>query len=286
MTLQIKEFFDIDTAAFTYVISDSQTKKSAIIDPVMNYDQYSGVVSYKSADNIIKYSQENNLIIEWILETHIHADHLTAAKYLKEKFDAKIGVGSNIIDVLNYWIPFFNLENEMGGQNTEFDRFFEDGDVLKLGNLEVKILHTPGHTPACVSYLIDDAVFVGDTLFMPDVGTARADFPGGNPATLYNSIQRILSLPGNTRILVCHDYFPNSREAEFISTVSEQNEKNILINKTVTLEEFIKIRSKRDKNLSVPKLLYPSLQVNLRAGDLGKPSANGKRFIKIPVTIA
>lgn len=285
MSLEVKEFFDPDTSTFTYVVSDSETNEAAIIDPVLNYDQYSGVVSYKSADSLIEYADVNKLSVTWILETHIHADHLTAAKYLKQKFGAKLGVGSKIIEVLKYWVPFFNMRDDVLNA-TQFDYLFENDAVFNVGNLEVKVMHTPGHTQACVSYLIQDAVFVGDTIFMPDVGTARADFPGGDPAILYSSIKKILSLPDNTRIYVCHDYAPKSRNVECVSSVLEQNKQNIMINHNITFEEYIDKRSTRDTGLSVPKLLYPSLQVNIRAGDLGDPESNGKQFIKVPIKIS
>lgn len=286
MSLQVKEFFDLDTSTYTYLIYDTNSNKAAIIDPVINYNFFSGLVSYKSADEIIDYAQQNALKVEWILETHIHADHLTAAKYLRDRLGAKIGVGSKIIDVLNYWVPFFNMDEEQIIDAHQFDVLFEDQHVIKLGALDIRVLHTPGHTPACVSYLVDDSIFVGDTIFMPDLGTARADFPGGDAATLYKSIKRILSLPGNVRIFVCHDYPPTTRQPAFLSTVAEQNANNIFINQNIGFEEFISKRNERDKTLLAPRLLYPSIQINLRAGDLGKEAKNGKKYIKIPVTMA
>lgn len=281
--IDIKTFFDPDTATFSHIVSDKQTSKAAIIDSVLNYDQFSGRSKTDSADQIIKYIEDNNLSVEWILETHIHADHLTASNYLKEKLGGKIGIGSKILDVLKLWIPIFNTSTDTEFDASQFDKLFDDNEKFKIGSVEVQVIHTPGHTPACACYIIEDNVFVGDTLFMPDNGTARTDFPGGSAEQMYNSIQRILSLPENTKIHTCHDYPPAGREAQNISTVSEQKEKNILINSGISKEEYIKIRNKRDEGKAVPKLLLPSIQVNLRAGKFGHKENNGTSYIKIPV---
>lgn len=285
MSLQIKDFFDHGTSTFTYVVTDTDTKESAIIDPVLNYDQFSGEVSYKSAMEILQFVNTNQLNVKYILETHIHADHLTAAQYLKKKLGAKIGVGAKIKEVLQYWVPLFNTAHDTPIDASQFDMLFTDGEEFKLGSFMVKVIHTPGHTPACSSYIIADAIFVGDTIFMPDVGCARADFPGGDAAKLYDSIKKILSLPSAYRIYVCHDYAPNTREPTCMTSVQEENQSNIMLNQSTDKQGFIDKRSKRDKTLAVPKLLYPSLQVNLRAGYLGDKDTNGRRYIKIPVTI-
>ncbi|MBY0378746.1 MAG: MBL fold metallo-hydrolase [Gammaproteobacteria bacterium] len=283
MTIHIKTFFDPDTATFTYIVTDTSTNKAAVIDSVFNYDPCSGRTSTKSADEVIAYVKENNLSVQWILETHIHADHLTAACYLKEKLGGKIGIGSRIKEVLSFWIPIFNTAKDTPVDASQFDKLLTDNEVIKLGNVDIKVLHTPGHTPVCVSYLIEDAVFVGDTLFMPDIGTARTDFPGGSAETLYDSIKRILSLADETRIFTCHDYPPQGRETSSLSTVKEQKEKNVLINTTISKSQYIELRHKRDEGKSVPKLLLPSLQVNLRAGKLGESESNNISYIKIPI---
>lgn len=283
MSITIQTFFDKDTATLTHIVSDIKTKKAAIIDPVLNYDLYSGTSHTQSADKIIAYINEHNLELHWILETHIHADHLTASHYLREKLGGKIGIGLRIQDVLKLWVPIFNTSNDTPIDGSQFDCLFEDNESISLGATSIKILYTPGHTPACASYLIDNVIFVGDTLFMPDVGTARTDFPGGSAQTLYDSIQRILSLPENTRIYFCHDYPPADREVCYFSTVKEQKEKNILIKSSISKAEYITARNQRDQGKPVPHLLLPSIQVNLRAGTFGKSESNGVQYIKIPI---
>lgn len=283
MKLDVKFFFDKQTATFTYIVFDASTKKAAVIDSVLNYDQFSGKSNTSSADEIITYINHNHLTLEWILETHLHADHLTAAHYIREQLGGKIGIGSRIKDALNLWVPLFNTAHDTPVDASQFDVLFEDNASFKIGDLNVTVLHTPGHTPTCSCYLIEDAIFVGDTIFMPDVGTARTDFPGGSASALYDSIQRILSLPDETRIFTCHDYPPEGREVGCLSTVKTQKESNILINKTVSKEQYVAARNKRDIGKEVPKLLFPSLQVNLRAGTFGKAENNGRQYIKIPV---
>ncbi len=283
MSIQIKTFFDQETATCTHVVSDTKTQKCAIIDSVLNYDQYSGRTTTKSADCIIAYLNENALSVEWILDTHIHADHITASHYLKEKTGGKIGIGGKIKDVLALWVPIFNTHRDTQLDASQFDHLFEDGEIFKIGTVPVKVMHTPGHTPACFSYLIDDAIFVGDTIFMPDIGTARTDFPGGSAARLYESVKKILSLPDETRIFMCHDYPPEGRNVEWISTVGDQKKKNILIHDGISKEEYIAMRNQRDENKAVPKLLLPSIQANLRAGTFGAPEENNVRYIKIPI---
>jgi glyoxylase-like metal-dependent hydrolase (beta-lactamase superfamily II) len=283
MTINIKTFFDPDTATFTHIVSDPSTKKCAIIDSVLDYDQYSGRTKTKSADQVISYINEERLSVEWILDTHIHADHITASHYLKEKLGGKIGIGAKIKDVLALWVPLFNTNKDTNIDASQFDRLFEDAEVFKLGNIDVKVLHTPGHTPACSSYIIEDTIFVGDTLFMPDLGTARTDFPGGSAAILYDSVKKILSLPDETRIFMCHDYPPEGRDLSCLTTVKEQKEKNVLLHDGISKEEYVAVRNKRDEGKAVPKLLLPSIQANLRAGTFGEPEDNNVRYIKIPV---
>lgn len=283
MTIQIKTFFDPDTATFTHVVTDPSTRKCAIIDSVLDYDQYSGRTNTKSVEQVISYINEEKLSVEWILDTHIHADHITASHYLKEKLGGKIGIGAKIKDVLALWVPIFNTNKDTSLDASQFDQLFEEAEVFKLGNIDVKVLHTPGHTPACSSYLIEDAIFVGDTIFMPDIGTARTDFPGGSAAALYDSVKKILSLPDETRIFMCHDYPPEGRDVAWLATVKEQKTNNILLHDGISKEEYVAVRNKRDEGKAVPKLLLPSIQANLRAGTFGEPENNNVRYIKIPV---
>jgi glyoxylase-like metal-dependent hydrolase (beta-lactamase superfamily II) len=281
MAINSKDFFDPSTATFTYLLWDENSLAAAIIDSVLNYDQCSASTNSKSADELIVFIKKNNLKLEWILETHIHADHLTAARYLQEKLGGKIGIGSGIRAVLQYWIPIFNSACDIPQDGSQFDQIFEDNEIIKLGLSEIKVLHSPGHTPACVSYLIADAIFVGDVILMPDIGTARADFPGGSADRLYDSLQRILSLPETTRIFTAHDYPPSGRTASGMSNVAEQKQHNILAK--ISKAEFITARNKRDEGKPIPKLLLPALQFNLRAGSFGKAEVNGLQYIKIPV---
>ncbi len=283
--MHIEAFFDKATATITYIVSDPVTQRCAIIDPVLDFDPQAGAAMTKSADRLIDYISKSGLTVEWLLETHIHADHLTAAKYLKEKCGGKTGISEKIVDVLKHWVPVFNTQEDTPTDGSQFDRLFGDGETFSLGALAVKVMHTPGHTPACASYVIGDAVFVGDTIFMPYGGTSRADFPGGSAATLYHSIQKILSLPDETRIFTCHDYPPEGNEPAWESTVAEQKKKNIMIKEDVTEAQYIEVRTTRDGKLPVPRLLLPSIQVNLRAGDFGTAEENGTRYIKIPVRV-
>ena len=283
MAINIKTFFDQDTATFTHVVNDKSTNKAVIIDPVLNYDQYSGRISKTSANEVISYVQGHSLSVESLLETHIHADHITASHYLKEKLGGKIGIGNKIKDVLAFWIPIFNTNKDTKLDGSQFDKLFNDNEFITLGNVDIKVLHTPGHTPACSSYLIEDVIFVGDTIFMPDIGTARTDFPGGSANTMYDSIKKILSLPNETRIFMCHDYPLQGRDIAWVSTVKEQKERNILIHEGISKDEYIQTRNKRDRGKAVPKLLLPSLQTNLRAGTFGNPEDNNIKYIKIPI---
>ncbi len=283
-TITVKEFFDHDTATFTYVVSDPKTKAAAVIDSVLNYDLFSGRFSEKSADEIISYLVAHNLKVEWILETHIHADHITACDYLKNKFpSAKTAIGENIREVLKFWVPFFNIGDEVKLDGSQFDKLFSDGEEFKIGSLNCKVISLPGHTPACVAYKIEDTIFVGDVIFMPDVGTARTDFPGGSAKESYESLQKILAFSDETKLYTGHDYPVKGRPESCVTTVGDEKEKNILINKKVSEAEFVANRSKRDEGKPVPKLLLPSIQINLRAGKMGKVENNQTFYIKIPV---
>lgn len=281
--MKIHHFFDKDTATFTYVVSDENTRKCAIIDSVLDYDMSAGTTSAVSADKVIAYVQENNLSVEWILETHVHADHLTASHYLKEKLGGKIGIGEHIKEVLKFWVPMFNTAHDTNLDGSQFDCLFKDGETFKIGNIEVKVMHTPGHTPACIAYIMGDSVFVGDTIFMPYVGTARTDFPGGSAKTLYQSIQKLLALPESTKIYTCHDYPPEGEPEGYVSTVAEQKAKNTMVREGVSEDEYVAARNAKDFGKAVPRLLLPSIQVNMRAGDLGEPENNGVQYIKIPL---
>lgn len=281
--MDIKPFFDPETATMTYVVSDPSTKRCAIIDPVHDFDLFSGRLFSQSADKLIDYIQKMNLQVEWILETHTHADHLTAASYLKDKLGGKIGIGENIKKVLSYWISIFDTASDTPKDGSQFDALFSDGAQFKIGNLNVTVINTPGHTPDGISYYINnDAIFVGDSLLMPYIGTARTDFPGGSAEVLYRSVQKIFALPEKTRIFICHDYPPAGQQPACEATVSEHKKKNVMINDTVTEKEFVDARNKKDYNKPVPKLIFPSIQVNLRTGKLG-PFSNQTQYIKIPI---
>jgi glyoxylase-like metal-dependent hydrolase (beta-lactamase superfamily II) len=279
--MKIQNFYDKDTATFTYVVSDEASKKCAVIDSVMGYDMSSGKTFSAPADLIINYIKAENLTLEWILESHAHADHLTASSYLKEKLGGKIAIGENIKEVIKFWAPIFNSDAKRDG--SQFDHLFCDGEKFLIGNLEVSVMHTPGHTPACVCYLIEDCIFVGDTIFTPRMGTARTDFPGGSAKNLYHSIQKILALPNQTKIFVGHDYPIEGKEPQFLCTVLEQKKDNILINENVSEEQYIAVRNQRDVGKAVPKLLLPSIQVNIKAGRFDEAQENGIQYIKIPL---
>jgi glyoxylase-like metal-dependent hydrolase (beta-lactamase superfamily II) len=282
---RIRAFFDKPTNTVSYLVSDPSTRQAAVIDPVLDYDHRSGETDVRSAEAILIAAAAADLMITWILETHAHADHLSAAPYLKLKTGARVGIGEHIRDVQRIFQPVFNL-TDLACDGSEFDHLFRDREKFNIGGLEVEVLHTPGHTPACVSYRIGDAVFVGDTLFMPDYGTARADFPGGDAATLYRSIQRLLSLPPQTRLFMCHDYKAPGRDRYlWETTVGEERTHNVHIGQHVTEAEFVVLRRQRDAALAAPTLLLPSIQVNIRAGRLPRPEANGIRYLKIPVRL-
>ena len=281
----IRAFFDEPTNTVSYLVADPATKKAVIIDPVLDYDHDAGTVDTRSVEAILKAADEAGYAVEWVLETHAHADHLSGAPYIKAKTGAKIGIGEHIKDVQRIFRPVFNA-TDLATDGSDFDHLFEDGERFKIGALDAEVLYTPGHTPADVSYKIEDAVFVGDTLFMPDYGTARADFPGGDAHRLYRSIKRLQALPPETRLFMCHDYkAPGRDEYAWETTVKEQREKNVHVREGVTEEEFVAMRSKRDATLSAPRLLLPSIQVNIRAGKFPPKAANGVSYLLIPMTL-
>jgi len=282
--IDIKAFFDQATFTVTYIVSDKQTKECAIIDSVRDFDAASGRTSTQSADSLIDYIQSNQLKTKWILESHAHADHLSAAPYLKQKLGGETAIGAHIKEVQSTFKGVFNLEEEFNVDGKQFDHLLNDGDVIKIGETEISVMHTPGHTPACLSYKIEDVVFVGDTLFMPDFGTARADFPGGDAETLYQSINKILSLPGETKIFVGHDYQAPGRDFyAWESTVGQQKAKNIHLNNGKTQEQFVELRNARDATLDMPNLILPSVQVNIRAGEMPPKEDNGVSYLKLPL---
>jgi len=279
----IKAFFDPETWTCTYVVSGGKGTPCVIIDSVLNYDSKSGRTSAHSADEVIQFIKTEELKLVWILETHAHADHLTAAPYLQEKLGGKLVIGNHIANVQTVFKGVFNLEEGFAVDGSQFDHLLTDGESLVFGELSLKALYVPGHTPACMAYEIGDALFVGDTLFMPDVGTARCDFPGGNAKTLYQSIQKILSYPKETKLYMCHDYPPNDRAPEFCSTVGAEKSDNIHVHDGISEEQFVQMRTQRDETLQMPTLILPSIQVNIRAGHFPEPEDNGKSYLKIPL---
>ena len=279
---KVAPFFEEETNTFSYVVSDPTSNACAIIDSVLDFDMPSGNVDYTSAQAIIDYVQEKNLQVQWIIETHVHADHLSAAPYLKEKLGGKIAIGDKVSVVQETFATIFNAAPEFKADGSQFDHLFSDGDSYSIGNLQAYAMHTPGHTPACMTHVIGESVFAGDTLFMPDAGTARADFPGGDAATLYRSIKKILALPATCKIYMCHDY-AEGRELEYQTTVKEEMENNIHVNIEVEESDFVAMREARDKTLDVPHLILPSLQVNMCAGHLPDAEDNGRVYLKIPV---
>ena len=280
----VKAFFDNNSNTVSYVVADPLTAKAAVIDSVLDFDYASGTISYDQADLMVSYVLAHELKVEWLIETHVHADHLSAAPYIQQKLGGKIGISNRIVEVQTLFGKMFNAGTEFERDGNQFDRLFNDGDSYKIGELDAMAIATPGHTPACMVHLIGDAVFVGDTLFMPDGGTARADFPGGDARTLYRSIQKILSLPDQTRMFVCHDYAPNGREFLWETTVGIQRDKNIHVGGNLADEEsFVDMRETRDATLAVPRLIIPSIQVNMRAGHMPEAEDNGTSFLKVPL---
>ncbi|MDO6457321.1 MBL fold metallo-hydrolase [Celeribacter halophilus] len=279
----VKAFFDPATWTISYVVKDPSSNACAVVDSVMDIDYAAGRITYDSADKIIKYIEDEGLNLEWLIETHVHADHLSAAPYIQDKLGGKIGIGENIVIVQDTFGKVFNEGTEFQRDGSQFDRLFKDGDTYTVGEMTCFAMHTPGHTPACMVHTMGDATFTGDTLFMPDGGSARADFPGGDAATLYDSIQKVLALPDEMRLFMCHDYGPNGRDIQWETTVGAEKEHNIHVGGGRTKEEFVKFREERDAQLAMPRLIIPSLQVNMRAGELPPADEDGKTFLKVPV---
>jgi glyoxylase-like metal-dependent hydrolase (beta-lactamase superfamily II) len=280
---EVKAFFDEDTNTVSYVVKDPRSNACAIIDSVMDIDYAAGRISYDSANAIIRYVEDNDLKVEWLIETHAHADHLSAAPYIQGKLGGKLGIGENIKIVQEVFGKIFNEGTEFQRDGSQFDRLFKDGDTYKIGEMTAFAMLTPGHTPACMTHVIGDTAFVGDTLFMPDGGTARADFPGGDARTLYRSNKRVLLLPDETRLFICHDYAPQGREIRWETTVAEERRSNIHVRDGVTEDEFVEMRTARDAGLELPRLIIPSIQVNIRGGSLPEPDESGKRHLKVPI---
>ncbi|WP_420859542.1 MBL fold metallo-hydrolase [Marivivens marinus] len=279
---EVTAFFDPATNTISYVVKDPNSNACAIVDSVMDIDYAAGRITYENADEIIKFVQDNGLKLEWQIETHVHADHLSAAPYIQDKLGGKIGIGENITIVQDTFGKVFNEGTEFQRDGSQFDRLFKDGDTYQIGTMTGFAIHTPGHTPACMTHVIGDAAFVGDTLFMPDGGSARADFPGGDAGILYDSIMRVLELPDETRLFMCHDYGPNGRDIKWETTVGEEREHNIHVGTGKTKDDFVKFRTERDATLDMPKLIIPSLQVNMRAGEI-PTDKDGKKMLKVPV---
>ena len=280
---EVTAFFDEATNTISYVVKDPNSKACAIVDSVMDIDYAAGRITFDHADEMIRFVKDNGLKVEWIIETHVHADHLSAAPYIQEKLGGKMGIGENITIVQDTFGKVFNEGTEFQRDGSQFDRLFADGDSYTIGTMTAHVMHTPGHTPACMTHVIGDAAFVGDTLFMPDGGSARADFPGGDARVLYRSIKRVLELPGDTRLFMCHDYGPNGRDIQWETTVKDEIEHNIHVGSGVTEDEFVDMRESRDRTLAMPKLIIPSLQVNMRGGRLPEKDPSGKTFLKVPV---
>ncbi len=285
--LQVEGCFDPATWTVSYIVLDKGTKQCALVDSVLDYDPKSGRTSHASADRLIARVRELGATVQWILETHVHADHLTAAPYLKQELGGQTGIGQHITTVQKVFGSLFNAGSDFARDGRQFDHLFNDGETFAIGGLQARAMHTPGHTPACMTYVIADAAqtvaFVGDTLFMPDYGTARCDFPGGDARTLFRSINKVLSLPPETQLYMCHDYQPGGREVQYVSTVADEREKNVHVRNGISEEAFVAMRHARDATLGMPTLILPSVQVNMRAGQLPEPEANGTRYIKIPL---
>ncbi|MDB5596143.1 MAG: beta-lactamase-like protein [Hyphomicrobiales bacterium] len=283
MKPEVTAFFDPCTNTISYAVRDPASESCAIIDSVMDINYAAGRIGYESADRIISFIEEHKLKVEWLIETHVHADHLSAAPYIQKKLGGKIGIGENIRLVQETFGKVFNEGTEFQRDGSQFDRLFKDGDTYSIGTMTALALHTPGHTPACMTHVIGNAAFVGDTLFMPDGGSARADFPGGDARTLFRSIRRVLSLPDAMRLFMCHDYGPNGRDIRWETTVAEEKAHNIHARDGISEDEFAAMRQARDKTLDMPRLIIPSLQVNMRGGELPPPDESGRRFLKVPI---
>jgi glyoxylase-like metal-dependent hydrolase (beta-lactamase superfamily II) len=279
----VKAFFDPETWTFTYVVYAGQNSPCVVIDSVLNYDPKSGRTSTRSADEVVGFIQSKQLQLAWILETHAHADHLTAAPYIQSKLGGKIVIGDHITSVQTVFKGVFNLDDQFAVDGSQFDYLLKDGESLPFGQLSLKAVYVPGHTPACMAYQIGNALFVGDTLFMPDVGTARCDFPGGSAQTLYRSIQKVLAYPDETKLYVCHDYPPTNRPVAYCTSVGEEKRSNIHVHEGISENEFVQMRNQRDATLDMPNLILPSIQINMRAGHFPEPEASGKSYLKIPL---
>lgn len=282
---EVVSFFDEDTSTFSYVVKDPESSACAVVDAVMELDYAAGHTRFQGADRIIEYIRSHKLNLEWLIETHVHADHLSAAPYIQEKLGGKIGIGAHITVVQETFGKIFNAGTDFARDGSQFDALFDDGAEYRVGNLVCHALHTPGHTAACMVHVMGDAAFVGDTLFMPDAGTARADFPGGDARRLYRSIKRVLTLPDELRLFMCHDYQPGGRQLAFETTVVEQKRDNIHVHDGISEDEFVDMREARDVTLGMPRLILPSLQVNMRAGHLPAPESNGTVYLKLPLNV-
>lgn len=283
---EVTHFFDEPTNTFSYVVRDPGSRACAIIDSVLDFDYAAGRTDVRSADAIIEFVRSQQLEVAWILETHVHADHLSAAPYLHQALGGKTGIGEHIVDVQAIFGKAFNAGTEFARDGSQFDRLFAEGDAFSIGQLQGRVLHTPGHTPACLTYVIGDAAFVGDTLFAPDSGTARCDFPGGDAHTLYQSIQKVLALPDDTRIFLCHDYkAPGRDQFQHQTTVAEQRARNIHVGESISEDDFVRMRTERDATLDMPRLILPSVQVNMRAGEMPPPEDNGQVYLKVPLNL-
>ena len=287
MNAHVEAFFDPATFTYSYVVSDPHSRQCALVDPVLDYDPAAGRTSHHSADKLIAYVREHELSVQWILETHVHADHMSAGHYLKEQLGGKLGIGDRISVIQNTFGKLFNVEPEFATDGRQFDHLFHDGETFRVGGVEARAIHTPGHTPACMTYLIGDAAFVGDTLFMPDYGTARCDFPGGDARTLYHSIHdKLFSLADDTRVFMCHDYkAPGREEYLYETTIGAERAGNVHIHQGIGEEQFVAMRSARDATLGMPTLILPSVQINMRAGELPPAEDNGTRYLKIPLDL-
>ncbi|MEZ3134926.1 MBL fold metallo-hydrolase [Stutzerimonas kunmingensis] len=286
MNAHIEPFFDPATFTYSYVVSDPQTRQCAVIDSVLDYDPASGRTSHATAQRLVDYVCEQDLKVQWLLETHVHADHLSAAPYLRQQLGGQLAIGDRITVVQDTFGKLFNAGTGFATDGRQFDHLFHDGDTFQVGNIQARAIHTPGHTPACMTYVIGDAAFVGDTLFMPDYGTARCDFPGGDARTLYQSIQKLFALPGGTRVFMCHDYKAPGRE-EFLyeTTIAAEREHNVHVHAGISEDQFVAMRTARDATLGMPTLILPSVQINMRGGELPEPESNGTRYLKIPLDV-
>lgn len=280
---EVSPFFHKSTSTISYIVRDPSSTSCAVIDSVMDIDYAAGRISFSSADAVIDFIRRNSLVVEWIIETHAHADHLSAAPYVQKHLGGKIAIGENIKIVQDVFGKIFNEGTEFRRDGSQFDHLFKDGETYKIGDMTAFAMRTPGHTPACMTHVMGDAAFVGDTLFMPDGGTARADFPGGDARILYRSIKRVLNLPAATRLFMCHDYAPGGREVKWETTVAEQRARNIHVSEAISEDEFVKMRTERDATLSLPTLIIPSIQVNIKGGNLPEPNSSGKRHLKVPI---